>query len=558
MNPSPTSVVAETPSRSAETMRPPVRRSNIAVGLPFIEKEPRPNQLLVTRLLNQARNAEERWRTLFENANDAVAVLSTEGVILEANRRWEEILKLPREAMVGRHIREFAADGSADENVGGFTGAVTQGGGRVLATLVRTDGALVQMEFSDRVVELDGRPVVFTIGRDVTETVRAAQELKGAEEKYRSLIERIPDVIWSTDELGRVTFVTPNVENLLGFSVEETCGASVEDRLEEIHPEDRTQLLDAWEALLHDGTQFDVEYRQSTKDGRWVWLRNRGFASYERNGIRHAEGMLSDITERKQLEAGLRLAQKMEAVGQLSAGIAHDFNDMLCAILANSHFLIDDLAENDPRRSDAREIKEIAERAATLTRQLLALSRRQGLAPTVLDLNTSVGGLKEMLQRLIGEGIELSMVRTPELGLVRADAGQIEQVIMNLAVNARDAMPSGGKLVIETANETLNEDEATRCSARAGSYVTVSVSDTGSGIDEATKQHLFEPFFTTKETGRGTGLGLSTCHGIVKQSGGWIEVTSEPGKGASFRVWLPSVAGAADMVTGRSLPAAAH
>ena len=558
MNPSPTSVVAETPSRSAETMRPPVRRSNIAVGLPFIEKEPRPNQLLVTRLLNQARNAEERWRTLFENANDAVAVLSTEGVILEANRRWEEILKLPREAMVGRHIREFAADGSADENVGGFTGAVTQGGGRVLATLVRTDGALVQMEFSDRVVELDGRPVVFTIGRDVTETVRAAQELKGAEEKYRSLIERIPDVIWSTDELGRVTFVTPNVENLLGFSVEETCGASVEDRLEEIHPEDRTQLLDAWEALLHDGTQFDVEYRQSTKDGRWVWLRNRGFASYERNGIRHAEGMLSDITERKQLEAGLRLAQKMEAVGQLSAGIAHDFNDMLCAMLANSHFLIDDLAENDPRRSDAREIKEIAERAATLTRQLLALSRRQGLAPTVLDLNTSVGGLKEMLQRLIGEGIELSMVRTPELGLVRADAGQIEQVIMNLAVNARDAMPSGGKLVIETANETLNEDEATRCSARAGSYVTVSVSDTGSGIDEATKQHLFEPFFTTKETGRGTGLGLSTCHGIVKQSGGWIEVTSEPGKGASFRVWLPSVAGAADMVTGRSLPAAAH
>jgi two-component system cell cycle sensor histidine kinase/response regulator CckA len=524
----------------------------VAAGMPFIEMEPRTNQLLVTRLLNQARNAEERCRTLFESANDTVTILSTDGVILEANQRWVEILKVPPDALVGRHIREFAAAGSETQNLAAFADALTGGEGRVTTTLVRADGIPILMEFSYRLVELDGRSVVFAIGRDVTEAVRAAQELAAAEEKYRSLIERIPDVVWTADEHGRVTFVTPNIENLLGFSVEETCGASVEARLEEIHPEDRTLLLDAWEGLLRDGKQFDIEYRQTTKDGRWVWLRNRGFATFERNGVHHAEGMISDITERRQLEAGLHVAQKMEVIGQLSAGIAHDFNNMLCAILANCHLLIDDLGKNDPRCSDAREIKEIAERAAALTRQLLAFSRRQVLAPTVLDLNTSVAGLQKVLQRLLGEAIELSMVRDPELGLIRADAGQIEQVIVNLAVNARDAMPDGGKLVFETAHVTLKEAEAARFSAHAGRYVTLAVSDTGVGMDEETKRQLFEPFFTTKGKGRGTGLGLSTCYGIVKQSGGWIEVASEPGKGAVFKVWLPSVAGAADLVTGRS------
>ena len=533
---------AESGSRVAETVRPPARHSDPIVEVTFPEREPQ-TERLVTRLLNQTRNAEERYRALFETAHDAITILDTDGVILEANPRWEAILGIPPEAMVGRHIREFATPGSETKNVDGFVDAVSKGEGRAMARLLRTDGESVLMEFSDRVVELNGRPVVFTIGRDVTEAERAAQALETAEEKYRSLVERIPDVIWTIDEGGKLTFVTPNVVSVLGFSAEEMCRASLDDRAEEIHPEDQTRVREAWESLMRDGSQFDIEYRRKSKSGRWVWLRNRAFASYERNGVRYAEGMLSDITEKKQLEESLRLAQKMEAVGQLSAGIAHDFNNMLCAILTNSHFLIDDLPEGDARRSDAEEIKEIAERAATLTRQLLAFSRRQVLAPALVDLNTSIAGLQKMLRRLIGEDIEFSIVRAPNLGLVRADAGQLEQMIMNLAVNSRDAMPGGGKLSIETANLDLSEEDATHLPLPPGRYVTITVSDTGIGMDTETKQRLFEPFFTTKEIGRGTGLGLSTCYGIVTQSGGWIEVSSEPGRGAVFRVYLPLVSG---------------
>jgi two-component system, cell cycle sensor histidine kinase and response regulator CckA len=534
----------EPASRVVETVRPPARRTDPTAAMAFPEREPRTNERLVTRLLNQTRNAEERYRALFESAHDAITILNTDGVVLEANPRWEAILGIPSEGMVGRHIREFAAPGSENENVDGFVDAVSKGEGRAMARLLRTDGESVLMEFSDRVVELNGRPVVFTIGRDVTETVRAAQALRTAEERYRSLVERIPDVIWTINEHGKLTFVTPNVASVLGFSVEEMCATSIDKMSEEIHPEDRTHVMDAWEGLMHHGSQFDVEYRRRSKNGRWVWLRNRAFASYVRDGVRYAEGMLSDITEKKQLEERLRLAQKMEAVGQLSAGIAHDFNNMLCAILTNSHFLIDDLPEGDPRRADAEEIKEIAERAATLTRQLLAFSRRQVLAPTMVDLNTSIAGLQKMLRRLIGEDIEFSIVRAPNLGLVRADAGQLEQVLMNLAVNARDAMPGGGKLSIETANLELREEDATSLPLSPGHYVTVTVSDTGIGMDTETKRRLFEPFFTTKETGRGTGLGLSTCYGIVTQSGGWIDVSSEPGQGAVFKVYLPLVNGA--------------
>ena len=535
--------VREAALRTAETIRPPAGSTAPVTGLPFPEPGPRPSERLLIQLQNQTRNAEERWRALFDNANDAITILGTDGVVLEGNRRWQTILGISPEDMVGRHVREFAAPGRERENADGFSDALEKGEGRVVATLLRADGVQVLVEFSYRVVELDGRQVVLTIGRDVTHAVHAARALRTAEEKYRSLVERIPDVIWTTDEHGKLTFATPNAPNVLGFDAEETCRVSFDGRSWEIHPEDRTVVLEAWEALVRDGALFDVEYRRRSKDGRWVWLRNRAFASYEQGGIRCAEGMLSDITERKQLEESLRLAQKMEAVGQLSAGIAHDFNNMLCAILTNAHFLLDDLPEGDARRSDAREIKEIAERASALTRQLLAFSRRQVLAPTMVDLNTSIAGLQKMLHRLIGEDIELAIVRAPDLGKVRADAGQLEQVVMNLVVNARDAMPGGGKISVETANQELDEIAAAGLSVPAGRYVTVTVSDTGVGMDAETKRHLFEPFFTTKEMGRGTGLGLSTCYGIVKQSGGCIEAASEPGRGAMFRVYLPTVNG---------------
>jgi nitrogen-specific signal transduction histidine kinase/CheY-like chemotaxis protein len=256
------------------------------------------------------------------------------------------------------------------------------------------------------------------------------------------------------------------------------------------------------------------------------------------------DGMITDITERKQLEESVRLSQKMEAIGQLTGGIAHDFNNILASILANSHFLIEDLADHDPRRADAQEIKIAAERAAALTRQLLAFSRRQVLEPTTVDLNSTVNGLEKMLRRLIGEDIEFSVIPGADLGSVRVDVGQLEQVIMNLVVNARDAMPLGGGLLIETSNVELGDEyAASHVSAVPGSYVMLAVSDTGCGMNAETQRRIFEPFFTTKELGKGTGLGLSTCYGIVKQSGGYIWVYSEPGRGTTFKIYFPRVNG---------------
>ena len=241
-------------------------------------------------------------------------------------------------------------------------------------------------------------------------------------------------------------------------------------------------------------------------------------------------------------EAELRQAQKMEAVGRLAGGVAHDFNNVLTAIFGYTDLLIDQFTDDDPRREDVMEIRRSAERAAALTRQLLAFSRKQMMQPRVLDLNEVVGSLHKLLERLVGEDVVLAIDPGAELWDVRADPGQIEQVLMNLVANARDAMPEGGTLTIATANVLVDQDQMrNRRGLRAGSYVTISVTDTGSGVPEHIRAHMFEPFFTTKEQGKGTGLGLATVYGIVKQTGGGVYVDSEEGKGTRFVIYLPRV-----------------
>ena len=251
--------------------------------------------------------------------------------------------------------------------------------------------------------------------------------------------------------------------------------------------------------------------------------------------------------ERKNLEEQLVQAQKLEAVGRLAGGIAHDFNNLLTAIIGYAQLALGRLQPDDPLRRRVEEIKKAGDRAASLTRQLLAFSRKQVMQPKVIDLNSVVAELERMLVRMIGEDIEMRTMLQPDLGNVKADPGQMEQVIMNLVLNARDAMPAGGKLTIETANGYLDETYAQQhVAVLPGAYVMLAVSDNGAGIDEETQQHIFEPFFTTKEVGKGTGLGLSTAYGIVKQSGGNIWVYSEPGKGTTFKIYLPRVDEAAD------------
>jgi signal transduction histidine kinase len=305
------------------------------------------------------------------------------------------------------------------------------------------------------------------------------------------------------------------------------------------HPANREQIRSFIRAGYRLG---DSETREHAKDGKSRVFLNNVVGFIEDGHLVRVWGTQRDVTDQRHLEEQFRQAQKMEAVGQLAGGIAHDFNNLLTAILGNTQLLLRDLPPGDSKRSDVEEIRKASERAASLTRQLLAYSRRQMLQPEVLDLNVVVAEMDRLLRRLIGENIALATVLAPDLGRVRADPNQIEQVLVNLAVNARDAMADsgGGKLTIETANADLG-DEFTQAhlGSKAGPYAMLAVTDTGTGMDATVRAHLFEPFFTTKEVGKGTGLGLATVYGIVKQSDGYISVYSEPGHGSSFKIYLP-------------------
>jgi PAS domain S-box-containing protein len=342
----------------------------------------------------------------------------------------------------------------------------------------------------------------------------------------------VPDakITWS-DEVCRI------------HEVAEGTIPSVEQAEAAYAPEYRQLIKHKLTACERDGTPFDIDAQIITARGRPVWVRVSGRAELNAQGaITRVRGALQDISERRTLEDQLRQSQKMEAVGQLAGGVAHDFNNIMSVILSCAHFLAADLPPTDRMQGEIEQICKAADAAGELTRKLLAFSRKQMLAPRVVDLNQIVGGLERMLRRLISDRIDLSFVSEPTLGKTLADPGQIEQVIMNLVVNARDALGDDGTLTIETANAHLSEDYAhARPGVMAGDYVALTVSDTGIGMDAATRARIFEPFFTTKEMGKGTGLGLSTVYGIVAQSGGHIAVTSQKGIGTSFKVYLPRV-----------------
>ena len=337
-----------------------------------------------------------------------------------------------------------------------------------------------------------------------------------------------PTVTWS-DEVCTIHEVppgtTPSVDQAIAFYA----------------PEFKATIRDKFEACARDGTSFDLELQIVTSTGRRVWVRALGDAERDASGaITLVRGAFQDIDERRKLQDQFRQAQKMEAVGRLAGGVAHDFNNLLSIILSYAELSIDAIKEGDPLRNDLIEIRTAGQRATGLTKQLLAFSRQQVLQPRVVGLNDIIGGMTSMLGRLLGEDIELSVSRLPELGRVLADPGQIEQVVMNLAVNARDAMPDGGKLTLETNNVQLDAaDGLSQEGGAPGEYVMLAVTDTGTGMDAATRARIFEPFFTTKETGKGTGLGLATVFGIVQQSGGRVGVYSEVGQGTTFKIYFP-------------------
>jgi two-component system cell cycle sensor histidine kinase/response regulator CckA len=493
----------------------------------------------MAKLLAKSRIAEHRYRSLFDNARDAISILTTEGRILEVNARCEEMMQRPRAQILGHHIRDFAPQGEADRNVDHYNQAIHFGVGPLPAVpLSRPDGTTVFVDFSTQVVEVGRETVVMAIGRDVTESMRARSDLAASESKYRALVENLPDVVWSATLDGKILFLSPHAEQVCGFKVDEITAGAATFWLDRVHPDDVQGARAAYEGLRTGA--YLAEYRWQRRDGRWIWIRARAGVRTCEDGTQVAEGTFADITDQKRLEDQLRQAQKMEAIGQLTGGVAHDFNNLLAVILGSAEFLVDDLPADDPRRADVDSILEAGQRAAALTRQLLAFSRRQIVEPRPVNLGDVVTGLEKMLHRVLGEDIEFSVRLAPDLGEVMADAGQIEQVIMNLAINARDAMPRGGRLSIETSNVVLEENASpSRLPLPAGDYVMFAVSDSGCGMDTETQERAFEPFFTTKGVGKGTGLGLPTCYGIVTQCGGHISVYSEVGEGTVFRVYLP-------------------
>jgi PAS domain S-box-containing protein len=368
--------------------------------------------------------------------------------------------------------------------------------------------------------------------------LRAAQEnLRRSEMNFRSLVTNAPYGICRCDAIGKILDANPALLAMLGHSSSELIGTHLGTLYE-----DTQHWFDLADRLRAGMPFYGLIVDWKRENGAAIVVRVSGRSVSDGARGRTFELFAEDVTERRALEQQVQQSHKMEAIGRLAGGIAHDFNNLLMVISGYSEFLLDRLGPDQTLRSPAQEIAGAAERASSLTRQLLAFSRKQMLTPKVLDLNGVVGENLKMLNRMIGEDIELVMIPAAGLGAVRADAGQIEQVIMNLAVNARDAMPGGGKLTIETSNLTI-DDEFARLHAPIlpGEYVVLSISDNGAGMDLETQSHIFEPFFTTKGV-KGTGLGLSTVYGIVKQSGGYIWVYSDAGKGTTFKIYLPRVA----------------
>ncbi len=409
---------------------------------------------------------------------------------------------------------------------------------------IAKDGHTVWVEAHTAIITDDeGRPVGERgVTIDISERKQAEAALREAEEKYRSIFENAVEGIFQSTLNGAIIAANPAMVRILGYESQQDLIESFEDGQDQyyVDPNTRTYVINT---LMDKGVIVGYECEVFCKDQSKIWVvENIRAVTDETGAAVYFEGSIEDITERKILEDQFRQAQKMEAIGQLAGGIAHDFNNLLTAITGYSDLSIMKLQDEDPLLRNLEEIRKAGDRAAALTRQLLAFSRKQVLQPKVLDINTIVTDMEKMLRRLIGENIDLQTSLSPDPGHIKADPGQIEQVIMNLVVNARDAMPQGGKLTIQTDNVQFDEEYARQhLGINPGSYLMIAVSDNGEGMDAETQKRIFEPFFTTKEVGKGTGLGLSTVYGIIKQSGGEILVYSEVGVGTTFKIYLPLV-----------------
>jgi PAS domain S-box-containing protein len=488
-------------------------------------------------MLRNLRESEARFRTFVDHATDGFFLHDERGTILDANRQASKMLGYPLEELIGMTPADFDVDAAASfqEQFGARLAA-----GEVITFEThhrRKDASVFPVEVRIRPFREARRKLGVALVRDITERKRAEEALRNSHNLLHAIVEGTSDAIYLKNLEGRYLMINSAGARVLGKTAEDVIG---KDDRALFAPDTARVIIERDRRVMMSGASQVFEEPATAAGVTRTYLTTKGAYRDAHGQVIGLIGISRDITELKRLEEQFRQAQKVEAVGRLAGGIAHDFNNLLTAITGYADLVLDELDPHTPIRGDIEELRKAADRATVLTRQLLAFARKQVIDPQVVNLNSLVLEMDKLIRRVIGEDIELCIRLARDVGQVKVDPGQIEQVIVNLAVNARDAMPQGGTLTIETANVVLDQEYArTHVTVIPGEYALLGISDTGIGMDNAVQQHLFEPFFTTKAPGKGTGLGLATCYGIVKQHGGYIWAYSEVGHGTSIKIYLP-------------------
>ena len=539
--------------------------TNSSVTSPRPADEPPSDQLVLAQDVSAQRRTDadlraskEQLQLLLDSTAEAIYAIDVNGACTLCNAACLRLLGYSRDSeLLGKnmhtlmhHTRPDGRPYPSEECT--IYLAFREGKGTYVTDEVfwRADGTSFPAEYWSYPVRDDNQVVGSVVTFfDITQRKKSEESLRRSESEHRSIIEGAPYGIYRVDENGRIKMANPALVAMLGYRSESELlelNAATHIFLD---PAERQRAISRFRS---EGPVARYEAKWKRKDGARITVRLAGRQlSNEQEGLIGFEVFVEDVTEQRSLQKQFEHAQKMEAVGRLAGGVAHDFNNLLMIISGYAQLVEESSADPTKVVEYASQIQSASSKAATVTRQLLAFSRKQVLEPTVLDLNYVVKDLGKMLPRLLGEDVDTVTELEPQLGTVTADRGQIEQVIMNLAVNARDAMPQGGRLTIATSNVALDASYYQGVEVPRGRYVLLAISDTGTGMDAKTQVHIFEPFFTTKEAEKGTGLGLATVYGIVKQSHGFIWVYSEPGRGSIFKIYLPRIDGAAD--SGESL-----